>query len=394
MMTQETLKQLLQRYLENKLSADEFQLMWSTLGDPALQNTWRDFIAGTWDNPAYRHLADEAAKRAGLQNLLPQIRERRRSMMPVVMRWAAAACLTGLLAGAFVILKKNKQPQAAQVAEQVTPAPIQPGSNKAVLTLADGSVIELDSASNGTLSRQGGTRVVKLANGKIEYRHDGATPEVMYNTMRTPRGGQYRISLPDGTNAWLNAASSITYPTAFTGGERLVKVTGEVYFEVAKAPDQTPFRVEILAGDGTQKGEVTVLGTHFNINAYDNESAVKTTLLEGAVKVRKGGEPFVTLRPGQQASMGATTAVTRPDDLEEITAWKDGYFVFNQTDIPAMMRQAERWYDITVNYPKGIPEDHFSGSLPRNVTLQQFLEILVYSDVDAKINERTLTVTP
>ncbi|WP_343699920.1 FecR family protein [Chitinophaga sp.] len=395
-MTQEALKQLLQKYLEHKLSATEFERMWGTLSDPALKDTWLEFIRETWDSPAHRHLASETARRAGLQNLLPQIRERRRPFVPVSMRWLAAACVAGLLASAFFLTRNNDQaPVAAPIAQAPAAPVILPGGNKAVLTLGDGTVIELDSAANGTLGRQGNARVVKLANGNIAYTADGqGAAEVMYNTMRTPRGGQYRITLPDGTSAWLNAASSITYPTAFTGNERVVKVTGEVYFEVAKQAGGTPFRVEIMTGTGEVKGEVAVLGTHFNINAYDNESAVKTTLLEGAVKVRKTGEAYVSLHPGQQASIAGTVEVARPDNLEAVTAWKNGYFVFNQTDIQAMMRQAERWYNITVEYPEGIPSDRFSGTLSRGVDLLQFLEILAYSDVNASIKERTVTITP
>ncbi|AWO02066.1 hypothetical protein DLD77_10345 [Chitinophaga alhagiae] len=396
-MTQEALKQLLQKYLEHKLSATEFERMWGTLSDPALKDTWLEFIRDTWDSPAHRHLANETARRAGLQNVLPQIREQRRPFVPANIRWLTAACLAGLLAGAYFLVRNNNGPEQAPPVMAAAPAApvILPGGNKAVLTLGDGTVIELDSAANGTLGQQGNARVVKLANGNIAYEAAGqGIAEVMYNTMRTPRGGQYRITLPDGTSAWLNAASSITYPTAFTGKERAVKVTGEVYFEVAKQTDGMPFRVEIMTGTGEMKGEVAVLGTHFNINAYDNESAVKATLLEGAVKVRKTGEAFVSLHPGQQANIAGTVEVVRPENLHEVTAWKDGYFVFNQTDIQAMMRQAERWYNITVSYPRGVPADRFSGTLPRSVNLQQFLDILEYSDVDASINERTVTITP
>lgn len=394
-MTQETLKHLLRKYLRNELSEEEFQRMWTTLGNPAFRDTWTAFMQDIWDNPAYRQQADETAKQAALQQLLPLIQQRPRPFLRRHMRWAAAACIAVLLGGLFFLMRQNRPAVQLAKEQQAVQPVVKAGGNKAVLTLADGTTIELDSASDGMLTKQGNTKVMKLANGKIEYQTAGnLSSEILYNTMRTPRGGQYRITLPDGTQAWLNAASSITYPTAFTGAERIVKVTGEVYFEVAKMQHNTPFRVEILSGAGLQKGEVTVLGTHFNINAYDNESSVKATLLEGAVKVRRAGEAYVTLRPGQQAKISQTMEVLQPEDLEAVTAWKNGYFIFNQTDIQAMMRQAERWYNITVEYPKGVPADLFSGSLPRNVNLQQFLEILVYSDVDAKINERTVIITP
>lgn len=392
------LKNLLEKYLAGELSAEEFRRLWSASREPGSRQTWESFMKEIWNDSRYHQLANEDAKDAVLEKLRPVLKDVPRKRSPFINRrtwWAAAASLLILAGGAAYFFQPEKPVQVASA----PPAPIKknevlPGGDKAILTLADGTTITLDSASNGTLSQQGNTKVVKLANGKLVYNTSG-TPasEVMYNTMRTPRGGQYRITLPDGTQVWLNAASSITYPTAFSGEERMVKVTGEAYFEVAHLEQKTPFRVKIMSGEGEEKAQVTVLGTHFNINAYDNEKDVKTTLLEGSVKITK--ENFsINLKPRQQAKIAQKIEIVEPDDMDEITAWKEGYFKFNEADIGSILRQAERWYDITVTYPNGVPKDLFSGSLPRHVSLTKFLEILVYSDINAKIKDRTVIINP
>lgn len=392
------LKNLLEKYLAGELSAEEFRRLWSASREPGSRQTWESFMKEIWNDPRYHQLEDNSAKDAVLEKLRPVLKDVTRKRAPFINKrtwWAAAASLLLLAGGATYFLQSKKPVQLAS-----TPPPpikkneVQPGGDKAILTLADGTTITLDSASNGMLSQQGNTKVVKLANGKLEYNTSGApSSEVMYNTMRTPRGGQYRITLPDGTQVWLNAASSITYPTAFSGEERMVKVTGEAYFEVAPLERKTPFKVKIMSGAGEEKAQVMVLGTHFNINAYDNEGDIKTTLLEGAVKISQGAFS-VNLKPRQQAKIAQKIEVVEPDDMDEITAWKEGYFKFNEADIGSILRQAERWYDITVAYPNGVPKDLFSGSLPRHVSLTKFLEILVYSDINAKIKERTVIINP
>ncbi|SIO37108.1 FecR domain-containing protein [Chitinophaga niabensis] len=392
------LKNLLEKYLAGELSAEEFRTLWSALREPGSRQTWEAFMKEVWDDPRYHQLENNDAKDVVLEKLKPVLKDVPRKRVSFMNRrtwWAAAASLLLLTTGVAYFLQPKKPVQLASTpSAPIKKNEVMPGGDKAILTLADGTTITLDSASNGMLSQQGNTKVVKLANGKLVYSTSGAaTSEIMYNTMRTPRGGQYRITLPDGTQVWLNAASSITYPTAFSGGERMVKVTGEAYFEVAPLEHKTPFRVKIMSGEGEEKAQVTVLGTHFNINAYDNEGDVKTTLLEGSVKITK--ENFsINLKPGQQAQIRQKIEIVEPDDLEEITAWKEGYFKFNEADIGSILRQAERWYDITVSYPNGVPKDLFSGSLPRHVSLTKFLEILVYSDINAKIKERTVIINP
>lgn len=277
-----------------------------------------------------------------------------------------------------------------------------PGGNKAILTLADGSSIVLDSAHNGDLSQQGNAKVIKLNSGQLAYntvvsgKPQTASP-VTYNTIATPRGGQYRVLLPDGTEVWLNAASSLKFPTTFTGKQRDVELTGEAYFEVAKNMN-APFKVHIIThqtagpGDG---GDVEVLGTHFNVNAYDDEATIKTTLLEGSVKVSKGNGHSL-LKPGQQAQLDRKDGLHLTPDVntEEVIAWKNGYFQFEEADVQTVMRQLARWYDVEISYEGPVTERQFGGQMPRGANLSEVLRILEESNVHFRIEGRKLVVTP
>ncbi len=267
-------------------------------------------------------------------------------------------------------------------------ADIAPGGNKAMLTLSDGTTITLDSAANGAIAQQGNSSIVKSANGEIVYNLKGiAQGAVMMNTMSTPIGGQYQVTLPDGTKVWLNAASSVTYPAAFVGKERKVKVTGEVYFDVAKNK-QKPFIVDV---DG--KAGIEVLGTSFNINSYKDEEDIKTTLLEGSVKVSNSNKQAI-LKPGEQASIGNTAGIiVKSDaDLTQILAWKNGIFDFTGADLKAVMRQLERWYDIKVHYKGSVSNEVFKGKMYRNVNLSDVLETLEQLGVKFRIEGKTLIV--
>jgi ferric-dicitrate binding protein FerR (iron transport regulator) len=236
---------------------------------------------------------------------------------------------------------------------------------------------------------------IEKQEGQLEYKQGNAEAAVAYNTLSTPAGGQFQIKLPDGSRVWLNAASSITYPTAFTGNDRRVSITGEGYFEVTKDA-RKPFKVTILSAAGEQQRstEIEVLGTHFNINAYDDEAVVKTSLLEGKVKVVNNKAETAILKPGQQAQVSSQGAmqVKEDADMEEVVAWKNGEFLFQRADIGTLMRQVARWYDIEVNYPNGKPKDKFTGKIGRNVNLSQLLEILKYSEVRFELKGRTLVV--
>jgi ferric-dicitrate binding protein FerR (iron transport regulator) len=264
---------------------------------------------------------------------------------------------------------------------------ILPGGNKAVLLLADGSAVELDSAHNGALSVQGSTQVVKLADGQLAYRGKNGVPaEMMYNTISTPRGGQYRLTLADGSQVWLNAASQLRFPVAFGSAERRVELLGEAYFEVAKS--NAPFKV-LVAG----KSEVEVLGTHFNINSYADEAAISTTLLEGSVRVSKpGGGDFVTLQPGQQARVNEKIDVLTGVDTDEMVAWKEGWFHFNRADVGAIMRQVSRWYDVDVVFEGNARKKTFSGIVSRSNDVGEVLRIMETAGVRFRIEGKRITV--
>lgn len=248
---------------------------------------------------------------------------------------------------------------------------VKPGGNKAVLTLANGSKIQLDDAGNGSLARQGNTSVVKLANGSVVYKPGVAnTREPFINTMSTPKGGQYRLQLPDGTRVMLNAQSSITYPTAFTGNLRKVKITGEVYFEVAKNK-KMPFQVSF----GNER--VEVLGTHFDISAYADQPHNQTTLLEGSVRLSLGDKKQM-LVPGQQGiyDKDAQKFNVEAVDTEDIVAWTNGLFVFDNTDLGRVLQELSRWYNVDFVFKGAKPNLHFTGLIKRDIALSRALKMI------------------
>lgn len=304
-------------------------------------------------------------------------------------RISVAASIILCIGLAFLIYKSHNRPYFNQ---QIAAAQIHPGRNKAILTLGDGSKIALNDARNGTLARQGNTKIDKLSNGKLIYhRNDkrGAETTLLYNTMTTPRGGQYQVTLPDGTQVWLNAESSITYPTFFDGKKRDVTITGEAYFEVAKNK-KMPFYVH--SGDQT----VRVLGTHFNINSYGDEDGIKTTLLEGSVKVFLTNQelPGTVIKPGEQAHLRNGGFNVSTVDTDEVVAWKNGITSFNNADIKSVMRQLSRWYDVEVKYEPNLPERAFSGEISRTANLSEVFKILKMSNINFKVEGRTIIVSP
>ena len=282
---------------------------------------------------------------------------------------AAASILLMLSAGGYFLLHKTSAVQ--QLAGNHVPD-IAPGSNKAILTLANGHQIILTGAKNGQLVVQGNTIISKTADGQIVYNSNAAaSSETAYNTMSTPRGGQYHLTLADGTNVWLNALSSITYPMAFNGNERKVSITGEAFFEVKHNAAQ-PFRVIV-------KGEtIEDLGTQFNINAYNDEPVVKTTLLQGSVRLTNG-HAIAIMKPGQEAvtRSGSDYITVAQADTEQAVAWKNGSFIFNNEDLASIMRKVSQWYDVDIEYTAGanISEDYI-GSMTRYTYVSQVLKVL------------------
>lgn len=301
--------------------------------------------------------------------------------------WAAAAVL--LIGGTSYYLVVNKKNPAPVVAVQ-TGADIEPGKSGAILTLADGTEVVLDSMKNGVVAVQNGAAVA-LADGGLVYDPTGKVAhEVQYNKMTTPKGRQFQISLPDGSRAWLNAASSIRFPTIFADYERKVEVTGEVYFEIAQNANK-PFVVAV----NSNKAEIVVLGTYFNVNAYENEGNITTTLLDGSIRVATPqARAGVVLKPGQQALVkdNAAIQVVKTASQDQIMAWKNGLFNFEGANLEEVMRQLERWYDIDIVYENGIPDIHFLGELGRQLSLNDLLEILRRTEVDFRIEGRKLIV--
>ena len=304
----------------------------------------------------------------------------------------AASVLIIFSIGYFKLKPTNISPSTNSIVNvTANKKDIMPGGQRALLTLSDGSQIILDSASNGVLSQQGGTKVIKLANGQVQYAaNTSGSAEIVYNTMSTPAGGQYQLTLPDGSKVWLNASSSIHYPTAFLEKVRTVTITGEAYFEIAKDANK-PFIVKMYNG-----AEVKVLGTHFNIKAYTDEEEIKTTLLEGSINIFNGLKNSL-LVPGNQAKMdkSGVIKVQANADLEEAVAWKNGNFQFTSADVTTVLRQAARWYNIEVFYA-GNPstENKFTGKIPMSVNLSRLLKWLEYSDVHFKLDGKKLIVTP
>lgn len=286
----------------------------------------------------------------------------------------AAIFLIVVGSGVYFLIARQTAPPVARV--QPVPVPskndMAPGSNRAVLTLADGTKLVLDSIKDGTLATQGHVSISKL-NGQIAYNNGNKTLEkkVLYNTVSTPRGGQYRLVLSDGTVVWLNAASSLHYPTAFQGSERRVEITGEAYFEVAHDADR-PF---IVVRGST---EVKVLGTHFNVNGYDDEPSLTITLLKGSVAVINGSQSQF-LEPGQQAAVSVQRGkidLKRAVNTEHIISWKNGLFDFDDDELPVIMRQLSRWYDAKVEFAGSLPEGHYTGAIRRQARLSEVLKML------------------
>jgi ferric-dicitrate binding protein FerR (iron transport regulator) len=305
----------------------------------------------------------------------------RRIPMRTVLRVAAMVVLA---AGVGVAVHyAGRVPEKAPVA--ATMQDVAPGCQKAILTLSDGSTVALDSNRTVAIGVQGAANVRQMKGGALAYEGVEHPATVVYNTLTVPKGGQYRLVLPDGSKVWLNAASSIRYPVSFPGADRTVDMTGEAYFEIAPDPHK-PFVVKV--GD---KESIQVLGTHFNVHAYEDEDVIRTTLLEGKVSVTSGGKT-VTLVPGEEAD-GA--GVNPEADLEAAVAWKNGMFVFNGARITDIMRQVSRWYDVEVVYQGDVQEKSFTGQISRYAHVSEVLHQLeLTKDIHFTINENKITVMP
>ena len=364
-------KILVQRYLDKQLSDEELELFVQLTKEGKLD----DQLLDAWNEEAEISEADEMDYQRANQP---------KPLWPKLV--AAASILIAIFAGFYFYSGTGHTLNS--IATASTKHDAAPGGNKATLTLSDGSQISLTDAGNGQLAEQSGVRITKNADGQLVYSIvPSDTKELAYNTISTPRGGVYQINLPDGTSVWLNAASSIKFPTTFAHlSQRQVELRGEAYFEVAKNK-KLPFIVS------TGQQQVEVLGTHFNINSYEDEEEVKTTLLEGSVKVSAGNVMF--LKPGQQATSSVRSGgkvKVGPANIEQAMAWKNGFFHFEKENLHSVLRQLARWYDVEVVYQIDRPDDEFVGDIPRGVKLSEVLKILEFEGTHFRIEGRKLFV--
>ncbi|OJV14968.1 MAG: iron dicitrate transport regulator FecR [Dyadobacter sp. 50-39] len=329
---------------------------------------------------------DAARSRHMLGSILASGRQRRHWTMRIWVRYAAVAAVLAVVAGMWVMRRGtfgNLPETKATIARDVAP-----GGNKALLTLADGKGIELDRVGSGLVAREGNTEITKQEDGLVVYNSRPSAPAVAgFNKVSTPRGGQYKVQLPDGSKVWLNASSSIRFPSVFPASERRVAITGEAYFEVTKDRAR-PFTVSFNGS------EVQVLGTRFNVMAYADERVSKTTLVEGSVSVRsKSGKAL--LRPGQQASLlpgGDIQTAFKP--VEEAVAWKEGMFYFKNAGVRDVMRQLSRWYDVEVTYRGEVPVREFTGRVSRQVNLSELVGMLRYAGVNCRLENNAIVIEP
>ena len=393
-----TLKNLIEKYITNTCTRKEMDqlllIMENEKGMQGLTQILKDY----WEKskPA------NAGQKLDLDEKFSLLMQEAKSETPVIsiatgskktkwkFHYAAAAIVICLLsAGTYFLLKPEPQKQISKT-ENINSEKndVAPGGNKAVLTLADGSSIILDSTQNGILTTQGNSKILNL-NGMLSYNTlKDKTSEILYNTISTPRGGDYKLVLSDGSKVWLNAASSLRFPASFVGKERKVELLGEAYFEVAKNAAM-PFKVKVHGM------EVEVLGTHFNINSYDDESAVRTTLLEGSIKIN-GNNTSSLLKPGQQAwtNKEGEIKIINDADVEEAIAWKEGKFQFDHAEIHTVMRQIARWYNVDVEYQDPVTS-HFGGTISRDVNLLQVLNMLhLTGEVNFDIQDKKIVVMP
>ncbi len=381
----ERLHYLLQQLYENRISSAEREELYLLIQDPEQASVIKDLIQQTYKAPALHQLPEQRSHEI-LQAIFQADAIKEEPVVRCMPRrnWYRVAAAAVLILGAttWFFLQKGGEDKQPVTAQQV--ADIAAGKEGAILTLDDGRQVVLDNIQEGIVAKEGGATAT-VVNGSLQYK--GNAGSTMYNTMRTPKGRQYKLSLPDGSKVWLNAASSIRFPVAFNTHERKVEITGEVYLEVVPKAKQ-PFVVNI-----DQRVQVEVLGTSFNVNAYENENSIITTLIDGAVRVKNKENETKILSPGQQAAIAKTITVSSAN-IEGATAWMNGSFYFTHTNFSEVMRQIERWYDVEVVYEKGVPDIQLFGGVKRNLSLEGIIRGLRDMGVNLRLEEgRKLIVT-
>lgn len=391
-MKEQRFEELFRKYLYEGLTDTEETELFQLWLDPTLANKREQTFNQVYENlPHDIDMPDSKAEYIFQQIVKKQVPIYNMPSQTVRSIWrrvavASVVLLTIGISGYFILFNKQQQPK--ETVQDLQPTDISaPKINRAMITLSNGQKIYLDSAGSGALTKQGNVELMKLADGKIAYKEGTTTTtESNYNTLFNPRGSRViDMTLTDGSRVWLNAGSSITYPVPFTGNERSVSISGEAYFEVAHNA-ATPFVVH--------KGQTTinVLGTHFNVNAYEDESDIRVTLLHGSVQVTNQ-QYHTVIRPGEQAIVKQEgIALAKKVDLEEVMAWKDGYFRMKGTDLASLMRQIARWYDVKVVYDTGVPKASFGGSINRDVNLSDVLKALEQYGIFSKLDHGKISI--
>lgn len=373
---------LLERYAEGIASEEEMNELFNELERRRDDAEWEDLIDQIILNTKMDERYDETYWHPAIQGILAARNAEAPVRKMAWKRWMAAAAILLMFGAAatFYFLNKEVSPSVVQKTEEITP-----GRQGAILTLADNSQVLLDTIKNGVVvALQGGTKAT-VVNGNLIYDSKGA--KVVYNTITTPNGRQYQVTLPDGTNVWLNSGSSIRYPTAFLGAERSVVITGEAYLEVTKNA-KMPFRVNL-----DNKSQIQVLGTSFNVNAYHDEPTVKTTLLEGSVNLKADGKTQI-LKPGQEAQVTQKKGINVVNaNVSQVVAWKNGLFDFTGKDVRSVLREIARWYDLDLVYESEPANREIVGKMQMRLTLSFVMETLKDLDINYRIQGRKLIIS-
>jgi len=388
-MTKDRLRILYQQYLKGTLTFEENREWKLALSSPNLKHFLEEIVEEGWDAISKEEmvLMDQTSSGQIFDRVIsaPQKKIRKNILWKPIAAAASILIVAALGLYLYTNSTQNRQKRSISYASH-----IKPGDNKAYLTLANGKKIALSDVKNGTLVTQNGIQITKTNDGQLVYTVTGNNNSTSsdFNTIETPKGGQYQVRLPDGTNVWLNAASSLKYPSVFKGSERKVELSGEAYFEVTKNR-KMPFRVI------TNNQTVEVIGTHFNINGYLEDPDTKTTLLEGSVRVKSNStNSAVVISPGQQARLKQNDKINIvAADMEEVMAWKNNYFRFNNENIESVMHKISRWYDVNVEYKGAISDEEFNGTISRTKNITQVLEMLEDTkSIHFKIEGRRIVV--
>lgn len=387
---------LLLKLLRNQCSDAEKQELFVLTGQILDEDELSACLERAWnayDQPS--HVLEEGPSRAVLMAIFSDHnRKQPTSLRSVYMRWywAAAAVLVAVIAikVTFFAGKNTPGKELIKVAANATDIHA-PTVSKASITLANGRIIYLDKAGKGKLTDEDGVSVTRKSAESVVYAADPDMKSLVYNTLTNPRGSKVvNLVLSDGTKVWLNSESSLRFPVNFVGKNRLVEVIGEAYFEVTENAAK-PFKV--TANNIT----VDVLGTHFNLNAYPEEASVVTTLLEGKVKLT-GMDKSVLLKPGQQAQFHNTSpkpfVIASDVDIDQTMAWKNGTFQFDNAELPVIMRQLGRWYDVNIIYEKAPTNEKFGGNIRMDASLQDALKMLEANGINCHVSGKNVIVRP